>query len=103
MHPARVRQHCYSGSGSAGTGISGRKKAAEFVILWINLRELLSLSEKNIFPKINSKIYKFSGFFPARYSGTGTAQTGIEILGSCSAHPLVINGDDNEMMINDDD
>ena len=96
-----------SGSGTAGTGISGRKKAGEFAVLWINIRELLSLSEKNkrknIFPKINSKIYKFSGFFPARYSGTGTAQTGIEILGSCSSHPLVINGDDNEMMINDDD
>ena len=27
---------------------------------------------------------------PARYSGTGTAGTGIEILGSCSAHPLPI-------------
>ena len=63
----------------------------------------MKIERKNIFPKINSKIYKFSGFFPARYSGTGTAQTGIEILGSCSAHPLVINGDDNEMMINDDD
>ena len=26
--------------------------------------------------------------FPARSSDTGTAGTGIEILGSCSAHPL---------------
>ena len=48
----------------------------------------IKIDRKNIFPKINSKIYKFSGFFPARYSGTSTARTGIEILGSCSAHPL---------------
>ena len=48
----------------------------------------IKIDRKNIFPKINSKIYKFSVFFPARSSDTGTARTGIEILGSCSAHPL---------------
>ena len=48
----------------------------------------IKIDRKNIFPKINSKIYKFSVFFPARSSDTGTAGTGIEILGSCSAHPL---------------
>ena len=48
----------------------------------------IKIDRKNIFPKINSKIYKFSVFFPARSSDTSTAGTGIEILGSCSAHPL---------------
>ena len=49
----------------------------------------IKIDRKNIFPKINSKIYLFSGSFPARSSDTGTAGTGIEILGSLSARPLV--------------
>ena len=48
----------------------------------------IKIDRKNIFPKINSKIYLFSGSFPARSSDTGTAGTGIEILGSLSARPL---------------
>ena len=49
----------------------------------------IKMHRKNIFPKINSKNYKFSVFFSCQISCTGTAGTGIKILGSCSARPLM--------------
>ena len=46
------------------------------------------MHRKNIFPKINSKNYKFSVFFSCQNSCSGNAGTGVKILFFCSAHPL---------------
>ena len=73
---------------SASTGYLARK-FCKFVILWIDLREDIfpvhcySESESNLFREL--QIFRF---FSCQISCTGTAGTGIQILGSCSAHPL---------------
>ena len=87
-------KNLYSGSGSAGTEyLAGKSRRICNSLNWfrgVTFTFWIKIDRKNIFPKINSKIYKFSVFFPARSSDTGTAGTGIEILGSCSAHPLTL-------------
>ena len=59
-----------------------------FFRLPADTKDYLSVDDDNK-DKNDSKIYKFSGFFPARSSDTGSAGTGIEILDSFSAHPLL--------------
>ena len=81
----------YSGSGSACTGYLAGKPNKKIVILLIDFREDIFpvhfIQKVKVTPLNQFRELQIFRLFSCQISCTGTAGTGIQILGSCSAHP----------------